>query len=183
MAALTQQDPELANHFGLFAAGDQGSAKYPKLIAAANILSSVCGRRITPESLGELAAQEKLYSENLYGAQSILDAKAFCRLLALGSGGRYIVSLESRVEDRIPEDEAHEAEASPDLFVILAYLDHVPMIENRFTWGPDGTMLRVSVTNPLALSASKAPQYKTKADYDPEAFDAWEFYRFRKSIK
>lgn len=183
MATLTQKDPELANHLGFFATGDPAAAKYPKLVAAANILSSVCGRRITPESLDALAVKENLYSENLYGARSVLAPSAFCRLLSLGSGGRYSVSLESRVAGRVPDDEAREAEASPDLFVILAYLDRVPMIENRFAWGPDGTMLRVSVANPLASAASKVPQYKTKAEYSPEAFDVWEFYRFKKSIK
>jgi hypothetical protein len=183
MGELAQKDPELANHFGLFTAGDQASARKPKLVAAANILSSVCGRRITPESLDGIAAKEGLYSENVYGVRSVLDAAAFCRLLSLGSGGRYVVSLDSRVEGRVPDDEAHEAEASSELFVVIAYLDHTPMIESRFAWGPEGSMLRVSVVNPLADPSVKAPRYKAKTDFDPSAFDAWEFYRFRKSIK
>jgi hypothetical protein len=181
--ALAEKDPELANHFGLFRSKARMPGNSGKLVAAANILSSIAGKRVTPESLNELASKEKLYSENVYGASVVLDQKAFCRLLSLGSGGRFAVSLEHRVEGRKPDEEAQEAEASSDLFVILAYLDHMPMIETRFAWSPDGHIARVSVVNPLAASGAGAVVYKAKTDYDPAAFDAWEFYRFRKSIR
>jgi hypothetical protein len=183
MAALAEKDPELANHFGFFKSRSMTPGNNGRLVAAANILSSLMGKRVTPDSLNEIAIKEKLYSENAYGAEQALDQKAFCRLLALGSGGRFMVSLERRVEGRVPDEEAQNAEASPDLFVILAYLDHTPMIETRFAWRPEGQITRVSVVNPLAASGAGAVAYKNRSDYDPLAIDAWEFYRFRKSIR
>lgn len=181
MSAFADKDPELANHFGLFKAKAVAPKNRGMLVAAANILVSVAGKRVTPDSLNELAIKEKLYSENAYGDAVALDSKGFCRLLSLGSGGRFAVSLEHRVEGRVPDEEVQEAEASSDLFVILAYLDHAPMIESRVAWSPEGRIVRVGVVNPFAAEGDVA--YKTKSEYDPAAFDAWEFYRFRKSIR
>jgi hypothetical protein len=183
MMALVESDPELANHYGLFASppatlGDYGG----KLVAAANILTSLLGKRTTPESLNEIASKAKLYSENVYGANVCLDGEAMAKLLSLGSGGRYSVSLAKRVAGEIPSEEAQDAEASSDLYVILAYLDHMPMIERSFAWNPDGTLAGVSVVNPLAGMPGLVP-YKAKTSYEPSAIDAWEFYRFRKALR
>jgi hypothetical protein len=183
IAALAESDPELANHFGLFTTRPVTLADYGgKLVAAANVMSSIMGKRITPEALNELASREKLFSENAYGAKVVLGGAAFARLLSLASGGRYAVSLEARVAGRIPDDEAQEAVGSTDLYVILAWLDHTPMIERSLAWGPDGAMALVTVVNPLAGVGGPAP-YKAKSQFAPAAIDAWEFYRFRKTIK
>jgi hypothetical protein len=183
MAAMAETDPELANHFGLFKSRPVSLEGYGgMLVVAANIITTVTGTRTSPAELNALASKEKLYSENAYGASVALDPKAMCRLLSLASKGRFAVSLAHRVEGGVPVDEAQEALASGDLFVILAYLDHTPMIENGFAWNPDGSIARVRVVNPLAAAGGAVP-YKAKAEYDPGAFDAWEFYRFRKSIK
>ncbi len=183
MAALAESDPELANHFGIFKSRPVSLEGYGgMLVAAANIVTSVTGTRTAPEALNALASKEKLYSENAYGASVVLDGKAMCRLLSLASKGRFAVSLEHRVEGRVPVEEAQEAVASPDLFVILAYLDHTPMIESGFSWTPEGNIARVRVVNPLA-AVGGAVAFKAKAEYDPGAFDAWEFYRFKKAIK
>jgi hypothetical protein len=183
LAALAESDPELANHFGIFKSRPVSLEGYGgMLIAAANIVTTVTGTRTTPAELNALASKEKLYSENAYGASVVLDPKAMCRLLSLASKGRFAVSLAYRVEGSVPVDEAQEAEASPDLFVILAYLDHTPMIESGFVWSPDGSIARVRVVNPLAAAGGPVP-YKAKGEYDPSAFDAWEFYRFKKAIR
>jgi hypothetical protein len=183
LSALAESDPELANHFGVFKSRPVSLQGYgAKLAAAANIITAVTGSRTTPEELNDLASKERLYSENAYGASVVLDEKAFCRLLSLASRGRYSVTLAHRVAGGVPDEEAQEAEASPDLFVILAYLDHTPMIETSIAWSPDGSMARVRVVNPLSRADGAVP-YKAKTEYDPAAFDAWEFYRFRKSIK
>jgi hypothetical protein len=183
MAALAESDPELANHFGIFKSRPVSLEGYGgKLVAAANIITSVTGARTTPGELNALAGKEKLFSENAYGASVVLDAKAMCRLLSLASKGRFAVSLAYRVEGGIPSEEAQEAEASSDLFVIIAYLDHTPMIENGIAWSPDGSIARVRVVNPLA-TAGGAVAYKAGTEYDPSAFDAWEFYRFKKAIR
>jgi hypothetical protein len=181
-AALAESDPELANHFGLFKTRPLGVESYGKLVAAANIVTSIAGTRTSPEELNALAGKEGLYSENIYGANVVLDGKSLARLLSLALKGRYIVSLAHRVEGEVPNDEALEAEASSDLFVSLAYLDRVPMIESGLSWSPTGEMQRVRVTNPLSAAGGPVP-YKARAEYDPNAFDAWEFYRFRKSIR
>jgi hypothetical protein len=181
-AALAESDPELANHFGLFKTRPLGTDSYGKLVVAANIVTSISGTRTSPDDLNALANKEQLYSENIYGARVVLDGKALCRLLSLALKGRYAVSLAHRVAGEVPNEEALEAEASPDLFVTLAYLDHVPMIESGIAWSPTGEMQRVKVTNPLAAAGGAVP-YKARAEYDPKAFDAWEFYRFRKSIR
>jgi hypothetical protein len=183
LAALAEADPELANHFGLFAARPVTVAEYGgRLVAAANVMSSLMGKRITPEALNDLAHRERLYSENAYGATVALGGAAFAKLLTLASDGRFIVSLEARVAGRVPDDEAQAAVGSSDLYVILAWLDHTPMIERSIAWGPDGAMARVSVVNPLAGAGGSVP-FKALSLYDPAAMDAWEFYRFRKSIK
>jgi hypothetical protein len=183
LAAIAEADPELSSHFGLFkirpAATGSSDAK---LVVAANIVSSVGGKRVSPEALGEIAAREKLYTEDAYGANSVLGATSLCRLMSLAMGGRYSISLEQRIVDRIPSEEAQDAEASSDLFVILVYIDRVPMIESRLAWGPDGRILRVSVVNPQLGSVGAVP-YKARSEYDPEAFDVWEFYRFRKAAR
>jgi hypothetical protein len=183
LSALAASDPELANHFGLFTTwpvtvGDYGG----KLVAAANIVSSLMGKRVSPEALNELASREKLFSENAYGAEVILDGFSLAKLLGLATDGRYAVSLEGRVAGRVPSEEAQEAEASSDLFVILVYLDHVPMIEKSIAWTPEGAMALVRVVNPLAIPGAPVP-YKALSQYAPDAFDAWEFYRFRKAKK
>jgi hypothetical protein len=183
LAALAATDPELANHFGFFTTRPVTVAEYGgRLVAAANVMSSLMGKRIAPEALNELAHKERLYSENAYGATVALDCAAFARLLTLASGGRYAVSLQARVEGRIPADEAQEAEGSSDLFVLLAWYDHTPMIERSIAWGPDGAMARVSVVNPLSGAGGSLP-YKALSLYDPASIDAWEFYRFRKTIR
>jgi hypothetical protein len=183
MAALAESDPELANHFGLFKSRPVSLEGYGgKLVAAANIVTAVTGTRTTPESLNALASKEKLFSENAYGAKVVLDEKAMCRLFTLALSGRYAVSLSHRVEGRIPSEEAKEAEASADLFVIIAYLDHIPMIESSIAWSPGGNISRVRVVNPLAAVTGAIP-YRARTEYDASAFDAWEFYRFMKTIK
>lgn len=183
LAALVDSDPELANHFGLFSARPATLAEYGgKLVAAANVITSLTGKRTTPEALDELARKAGLYSENAYGALVALDGKSLAKLMSLASGGRYAVSLEARAEGRVPDDEAQEAIASSDLFVVLAYLDHAPMIERSIAWTPEGSMARVTVVNPLDASGAAVP-YKAQSQYDPAAFDSWEFYRFRKTIK
>jgi hypothetical protein len=183
MAALAESDPELANHFGIFKSRPVSLEGYGgKLVAAANIITSLTGTRMGPDALNALASREKLYAENAYGASVVLDPKAMCRLFSLASKGRFAVSLAHRVEGRVPTEEAMEAVASPDLFVILAYLDHTPMIESGFAWNPDGSIARVRVVNPLAALGGEVP-YKARLEYDPGAFDAWEFYRFKKAIQ
>jgi hypothetical protein len=183
MMALVESDPELANHFGLFTTRPVTIADYGgKLVAAANVITALIGKRTTPDILNELASKEKLYSENAYGASVALDGKAFAKLLTLASAGRYSVSLEARVAGSVPNEEAQMAEASPDLFVILVYLDHTAMIEKSIAWSPEGSMVSVNVVNPLAAAGGPVP-YKSMSQYDPTAFDSWEFYRFRKSIK
>jgi hypothetical protein len=183
MAAMAETDPELANHFGIFKSRPVSLEGYGgKLVVAANIITTITGTRTSPADLNALASKEKLYSENAYGADVVLDPKAMCRLLSLASKGRFAVSLAYRVEGGVPVDEAQEALSSSDLFVILAYLDHTPMIENGFSWNPDGSIARVRVVNPLAAAGGAAP-YKAKSEYDPKAFDAWEFYRFKKTIR
>jgi hypothetical protein len=183
MAALAESDPELVNHFGLFKSRPVSLEGYGgKLVAAANIVTAVTGTRITPESLNALASKEKLFSENAYGAKVVLDEKAMCRLFTLALSGRYAVSLSHRVEGRIPSEEAKEAEASADLFVIIAYLDHIPMIESSIAWSADGSIARVRVVNPLAAVTGAIP-YKARTEYDSSAFDAWEFYCFKKTIR
>jgi hypothetical protein len=183
MAALAESDPELANHFGLFKSHPVSLEGYGgELVAAANIVTAVTGTKTSPEALNALANKEKLFSENAYGANVVLDEKALCRLLSLASNGRYSVSLAHRVTGRIPNEEAREAEASADLFVILAYLDHTPMIESGITWGSDGSIARVRVVNPLVAAGGNVP-YKAKSEYGPTAFDAWEFLRFKKTIQ
>jgi hypothetical protein len=183
IAALAEADPELANHFGVFKSRPVSLGSYGgKLVAAANVVTSLTGTRTSPEELNALASKEKLFSENAYGASVVLDGNALCRLFFLATKGRYTVSLAHRVEGRVPSDEAQEAEASADLFVILAYLDHTPMIESRFAWSPDGAMARVHVVNPLSAVGGAVP-YKARTDYDPKAFDAWEFYRFKRTIR
>jgi hypothetical protein len=181
-AALAETDPELANHFGFFKMRPLGVWSYGKLVAAANIVTSITGTRTSPDDLNALANKEKLYSENVYGASVVLDAKAMCRLLSLATKGRYAVSLAQRIVGEVPNDEALEAEASPDLFVTLAYLDRIPMIESGISWSPTGEMLRVRVTNPLGAVIGPVP-YKARTEYAPGAFDSWEFFRFRKSIR
>ncbi len=183
LMALAQSDPELANHFGVFSTnpvtlGDYGGT----LVAAANVISALTGQRTTPEALNELASKEKLYTENIYGALVCLDGAAIAKLLSLASGGRFAVSLDGRVAGRVPSEEAQAAEGSPDLFVMLAYLDHTPMIEKSIAWTPEGEMARVAVVNPLASSGGPVP-FKSLSVYDPAAFDSWEFYRFRKLKK
>jgi hypothetical protein len=183
MATLAATDPELANHFGLFMSRPVSLDAYGgMLVAAANIITTVTAVRTSPEALAALAVKEKLFSENAYGASVVLDAAAMCRLLSLATNGRYAVSLAHRVEGRVPNDEAREAEDSADLFVDIAYLDHTPMIETSIAWNPDGSIGRVRVVNPLASVAGEVP-YKTKSEYGPSAFDSWEFYRFKKTIK
>jgi hypothetical protein len=183
IAALAESDPELANHFGVFKSRPVSLEGYGgKLVAAANIVSSVTGTRTTPEALNAMANKEKLFSENAYGASVVLDEKAMCHLLSLATKGRYVVSLAHRVAGRVPNEEIREAEASADLFVILAYLDHTPMIESSVAWSSSGVVALVRVVNPLADSHGAVP-YKAKSEYGPMAFDAWEFYRFRKTIQ
>jgi hypothetical protein len=183
MAGLAESDPELANHFGLFASRPVSLQAYGgKLVAVANIVTALTGTRTGPEAMNELASKERLFSENAYGAGVVLDGEAMCRLLSLAMKGRFAVTLAHRVEGRIPREEAREAEGSEDLFVILAYLDHTPMIESSFVWSGDGSIARVRVVNPLAAVAGAVP-YKARTDYDPAAFDAWEFFRFRKAIR
>lgn len=181
-ASLAESDPELANHFGLFKTKPVGVQNYGgKLVVAANIINSVTGLKTSPDELNALASKEKLFSENAYGASVALDSKAMCRLLTLGSRGRFVVSLAHRVEGRVPVDEAREAEASPELFVIIAYLDHTPMIESAFSWA-GANIEKVCVINPLAGLEGAVP-FKARSEYDPKSIDVWEFYRFRKSIQ
>jgi hypothetical protein len=183
IASLAESDPELANHFGVFKSRPVSLEGYGgKLIAAANIVTAITGTRTTPEALNALANKALLFSENAYGANVVLDEKAMCRLLSLAMNGRYAVSLAHRVAGRIPNEEAREAEASADLFVILVYLDHTPMIESSIAWSSEGSIARIRVVNPLATTGGVV-SYKAKSEYDPKAIDAWEFYRFKKTIQ
>jgi hypothetical protein len=181
-AAAAEADPELANHLGFFKSRPLTAGSYGKLVAAANIVTSITGTRTSPDDLNDLANREKLFSENIYGASVVLDGRAMCRLLSLATKERYSVSLAYRVEGEVPNEEALEAEASADLFVTLAYLDRVPMIESGIAWSPTGEMQRVRVVNPLSAAGGPVP-YKARSEYDPRVFDAWEFYRFRKTTR
>jgi len=56
------------------------------------------------------------------------------------------------------------------------------MIESSIAWSPDGRHRAGPRRESLAAVTGAIP-YKARTEYDASAFDAWEFYRFKKTIK
>jgi len=180
-ASYVDSDPELANHFGFMRTRAVTIGAYgSEIVTAANVVSSVGTSALTPDKANELAARNGLYSENIYGAKVILGAEGLRRMFELGTGGKYKVSIAHRVSGRIPSAEIEEAEKSPDLYIVVAYLDHSAMGVGGTIRTADGSIARVKVSNPVGADGVIL-QIKAKSEYDASLFDSWLFFRFERA--